>query len=60
MLFYIIGTSTNKELESLIENGYSMTYIGSVYGVTANAVKKWLKKFGILAKTSFEYKRNNK
>lgn len=49
-----------KELESLIEKGYSMTSIGSVYGVTANAVKKWLKKFGILAKTSFEYKRNNK
>ena len=49
-----------KELESLIENGYSMTSIGSMYGVTANSVKKWLKKFGILAKTSFEYKRNNK
>lgn len=49
-----------KELESLVEKGYSMIAIGAIYGVTANSVKKWLKKFGILAKTSFEYKRNNK
>lgn len=37
-----------------------MEEIGRIYGVTGNAIKKRLKKYGLVAKTSFEYKRSHK
>ena len=48
------------EIEKLVNDGCSMTYIGSLYGVSTTTVKNWLRKYNLVAKTSFEYKRNNK
>lgn len=48
-----------EELKKLVDEGLSMREMGRIYGVSDNGIKKYLKKYGLVAKTSFEYKRNN-
>ena len=53
-------TACQTIAEKLVNDGCSMTYIGSLYGVSSTTVKNWLRNYNLVAKTSFEYKRSNK
>lgn len=39
-------------LEPYINQGYSMRALGLIYGVSDVTIKKWLKSYGLVAKTS--------
>ena len=44
----------NKEKLKALYSQYSIREIGALYGISGNAVWKWLKKFGIEAKAQNE------
>jgi ribosomal protein L33 len=48
-IFYskVKNKPTKMELEKMLSNHVSYVTIGRMYGVSDNAVKKWMKKFGI-------------